>query len=308
MRTIRVLGLAALALAFAYCAPTETKNAASSPARTTDKIGVVEVSNYPLDYVVSRLGSPLIEVRFRAADAPDPAYWKPTPDDVLAMQDADLIVINGASYESWMKDVSLPVSRIVDTTTAVADRLIALKDNVTHSHGNEGAHEHSGTAFTTWLDVTLLIAQAEAVEQAMSSRWPDHAGLFSERLTELKVDLESIDAELAEAAKSFEGKKVVFSHPVYQYLQARYGVEGESVHVEPAMMPDETQLRELERIVARDGVEWMIWEGAPTPLVLERLKTLSVTPIVFEPLGSRPSNGDYLDAMRRNAEALAVAN
>ncbi|NIV56794.1 MAG: zinc ABC transporter substrate-binding protein, partial [Actinobacteria bacterium] len=57
------------------------------------------MSNEPLAWVVRRLAAPLVEVRFRAADVPDPAYWKPSAEDVLAMQQADLIVLNGASYE-----------------------------------------------------------------------------------------------------------------------------------------------------------------------------------------------------------------
>ena len=297
----------ALALVTASCAQKESSATSETPADSVDKIGVVEVSNYPLEYVVTRLGDPLFEVRFRAADEPDPAYWKPTPEDVLAMQEADLIVVNGASYESWMKDVSLPASRVVDTTVAVADRLIALEDNVTHSHGTEGAHEHAGTAFTTWLDPTLLMAQAVAVERALTARWPDHGELFSRRLTELTEDLENLDRELSEATRPLEGRNVVFSHPVYQYLQARYGIEGRSVHLEPGVMPDLEQIAELERIVASDDVEWMIWEAEPAQALSQHLATLGVKPIVFEPVGARPADGDYLAGMRYNLESLHAA-
>jgi len=297
----------ALVLVTASCAQKESSATSETPAGSIDKIGVVEVSNYPLEYVVTRLGDPLLEVRFRAADEPDPAYWKPTPEDVLAMQEADLIIVNGASYESWMKDVSLPASRVVDTTAEVADRLLKLEEHVTHSHGSEGAHEHAGTAFTTWLDPTLLMAQAEAAERALSARWPDHAEHFARRLTELESDLETLDTDLHAATRSFEGKSVVFSHPVYQYLQARYGIEGRSVHLEPGVMPDPSQIAELERVIASERAEWMIWEGEPAPGLRERLATIGVTPIVFEPLGTRPATGDYLDGMHRNLEALQPA-
>jgi zinc transport system substrate-binding protein len=293
-----------LGILTASCAPKESSSTAGAPAASADKIGVVEVSNYPLEYVVTRLGDPLLEVRFRAADASDPAYWKPTPEDVLAMQEADLIVVNGATYESWMKDVSLPASRVVDTTAAAADRLLPLEEHVTHSHGPEGAHEHSGTAFTTWLDPTLLTAQAEAAAQALSTRWPDHAELFARRLAELTSDLEALDADLTAAIRPFEGKRGVFSHPVYQYLQARYGINGKSLHLEPGVTPDPDQLAELERVIASEGAGWMIWEGEPAPGLRERLATIGVTLIVFEPLGTRPATGDYLDVMHRNLEAL----
>lgn len=59
------------------------------------------MTNYPLHSVVQRRASPQLEVRFRAADAPDPAYWRPTAEDVIAMQGVDLVIVNGASYGGW---------------------------------------------------------------------------------------------------------------------------------------------------------------------------------------------------------------
>jgi len=101
-----------------------------------------------------------------SAPAGGPAYWRPTVEQIIAMQEADLIVVNGAGYEGWLKGVSLPASRLVDSTAEARDRLIAIDSTVTHSHGTEGEHEHTGTAFTTWLDPSLLIEQARAAEQA----------------------------------------------------------------------------------------------------------------------------------------------
>ena len=42
------------------------------------------------------------------------------------------IIVNGAGYESWLANVSLPASRIVDTTAAVGDRLLAFAQPLRH--------------------------------------------------------------------------------------------------------------------------------------------------------------------------------
>jgi len=65
----------------------------------------VYVSNYPLKYFAERIGAGHAQVRFPATASGDPAYWKPTPDDVLAMHKADLILLSGASYEKWLANV-----------------------------------------------------------------------------------------------------------------------------------------------------------------------------------------------------------
>ncbi len=223
------------------------------------------------------------------------------------MQQADLIVLNGATYEGWLKGVSLPASRVVDTTAAVADRLIRVEGAVTHSHGPEGAHEHTGTAFTTWLDPTLLIEQARAVRTALGLRWPEHDGLFEERLVALTADLENLDSELADATAAAGDRPVVFSHPVYQYLQQRYGLVGESVHLEPDMVPEPAQWAELDHLLAHRQPPWMIWEADPLPEIHEALAQRGCELVIVSPCATPPTEGDFLDVMRRNAAALRGA-
>ena len=62
------------------------------------------------------------------------------------------------------------------TTNGLEERLIPLQKEATHSHGLEGEHEHSGTAFTTWLDPTLAAEQASAIKEALAARWPQALG------------------------------------------------------------------------------------------------------------------------------------
>jgi len=298
--TMGLLGLGA-------CAPSATEQTPSETAAPSSATGTVEVSNYPLAYVVERLGAPQLEVSFRGADAPDPAYWNPTADDVLAMQQADLIVVNGASYESWLKNVSLPISRMVDTTAGLGDRLVAVDETVTHSHGSEGEHEHTGTAFTTWLDPTLLMAQAQAVAESLGATWPEHRELFAERLAALEGDLTSLDTELEAATLGAADRPMVFSHPVYQYLQQRYGLSGESLHFEPDAAPTAAQWAELDHLAGHLGASIMIWESEPLAEIRQVLDERGLRVAVFDPCATPPEEGDFLVVMRRNAQALSAA-
>jgi len=306
---MRVQGIVIVILVAAIigCSPEATPPGDAEIATPTATIGVVEVTNEPLAWVVGRLAERLVEIRFRAAESPDPAYWKPSTDDVLAMQQADLVVLNGASYERWLKEVSLPTSRLVDTTAALRDRLISVAETVTHSHGPEGKHEHTGTAFTTWLDPTLLTEQARAVEAALAAHWPAHGELFAEHFAALAADLASLDAEFEAATAPLADRHLVFSHPVYQYFQRRYGLTGDSVHFEPDVMPDETQWNGLDHLLEHGGAKWMIWEAEPIAEIGNALNERGLGVIVIAPCSTPPSDGDYLDVMRRNATALRTA-
>jgi len=300
----RLLALALLLYTIAGCSDGENKTSGSASSIAARPL--VFATNYPLVYFIERIATPVVEVRFLVPGDDDPAHWQPTPEDVLVMQKADLVVLNGASYESWLKVVTLPPSRIVVTTGGLGDRLISQEQKTTHSHGLEGDHEHSGTAFTTWLDPMLAAEQAGAIKDALAARWPQHTARFSTQLAGLTRDLTALDTEMAEAVAGNPDLPVLFSHPVYQYLAHRYHLNGLSVHWEPDQMPVEAAWQDLLVIHGEFPAAWMIWEDTPLPQISERLESLGIRSVVIDPCAVTPIDADYLSVMDRNLQALRL--
>jgi zinc transport system substrate-binding protein len=199
---------------------------------------------------------------------------------------------------------TLPSSKLVDTTAGATDRLLELTGTVTHSHGPEGEHEHHGWAFTTWLDPTLATMQAHAVADALRTRLPESAKTIDERLSGLEADLEALDAGLAAAAEAIGDEPLVFSHPVYQYLIARYGLNGREIHWEPDVEPDGRMWSELGHLLDHHAARWMLWERKPLEATVAALEERGIASVVFSPCGNTPSEGDWLTVMRSNAGAL----
>lgn len=274
------------------------------PAEVAESVPVVFASNYPLHYFVERMASGLVEVQFPASAAGDPSSWTPTPEAITAMQQADLVFLNGASYEQWLTTVSLAQSKLIDTAAGFEDRFLASEETVTHSHGPEGEHEHQGTAFTTWMDLTLATEQARAVKTALATLLPEHTSHLDEQLAQLEGELSALDAELKAAVASNPERHVFFSHPVYQYFQDRYGIAGTSVHWEPDAMPDEAMWRAFAHELDHNPSSWMLWEGEPLPEIVERLKEFGVESAVVDPTANTPENGDFLSVMQHNAQEL----
>ena len=127
--------------------------------------------NYPLLYFAERIGGEHVELIYPIPDDVDPAYWLPY-QALEEIQQADLIMANGADYAKWMGKVSLPSSKVIYTSKAFADRYIKIEEGTTHSHGAEGEHVHYGYAFTTWLDFKLALSQAEVVKNALVNKRP----------------------------------------------------------------------------------------------------------------------------------------
>jgi zinc transport system substrate-binding protein len=265
---------------------------------------VVYAVNYPLAYFAERIAGDQADVAFPAPRDVDPAFWTPTPEIIGEYQMADLILENGAGYARWIQLATLPRASQVDTGADFRDRWIRNRAGVTHVHGPGAPHNHEGVAFTTWLDPTLAIEHARAIEQAIERERPSESEGFRAGLAALESDLADLDRHLAAALAPYTDEPLLFSHPVYQYLTRRYRLEGRSLHWEPGIVPEPAAWRELENMLAALPARTMLWEGDPHPEVKSRLRLLGVHTVVFDPGGNRPKSGDWLDLMHSNVERL----
>jgi len=267
----------------------------------------VYVVNYPLKYFTERIGGDHVKVVFPAPPDEDPAFWKPDIDTISAFQGADLIVINGATYAKWLQNASLPKAKVVDTSAAFKSQYIEIKDAVTHSHGPAGEHAHTGTAFTTWLNLDMAAQQARAITTALSRLLPEQQTTFEQQYDGLEKDLMALDTKLQEIVANKHHQPLVASHPVYQYFAARYGLNLESVLWEPDSMPDDEQWQALQTLLAKHPAKWMIWEGDPLSGSVDKLQALGVRSLVFDPCGNTPEQGDFLSVMWQNIANLQQA-
>jgi len=258
---------------------------------------VVYATNHPLAHVAERLAGDAIDLRFPAADAGDPAHWTPDEATLAAMQDAELILLNGAGYEPWAATAALPFAATVDTTAGVADRLVAVEDSETHRHGPEGAHSHGGTAFTTWLDPELFAAQTRSVADALVRLLPDRRAGIERRLAELERDLAGLRSLCEEIRERDLGHLVIGSHPVYQYLAQATGLRVHALHWEPDTMPGDDEWTALAELVDEDPPIAFCWEAEPDPAIAARLAEVTdAAQIVFPPCAT-PPDGDLIPVL-----------
>ena len=265
----------------------------------------VYVVNYPLKYFAERVGGEYVQVDFPTPANQDPAFWVPDPKTIAAYQQADLILLNGAAYAKWVDKVSLPPAKLRDTSSSLTGQYIAIEGALTHSHGPEGEHAHGEIAFTTWLDPKLAIEQARAVRKAFSRQRPKRGSRFAANLAGLEKDLMELDTAIEKTLAGLEDTPVIFSHPVYQYFQRRYGLNGKSVHWEPDEMPTAEQWNELEELLRTHKAKLMIWEQKPIAEAVSQLSEMGVKSVVFDPCGNTPEGIDYLAVMHENLNDLA---
>ena len=270
---------------------------------------LIVTSNYPLYFFASRIAASV-------DDAPgiilpdihgDPAFWIPSAEQIQLLQSADKVLLNGAGAESWLNLVTIDRRLLIDTSLNIADQLIPLDDSVQHQHGPQGEHSHQGDAFTIWLDPRLAVAQAHAVTDALIEFAPTAEYQFRNNMAKLEQELMALDAQVAEVMAKLEGRPVLFSHPVYQYLQRRHNINGRSLHWEPDQEPGTSAWIALQQTLATHPATIMIWEDLPLQTTNHKLAEAGILSVPFHTAANRPAEGDYLDVMRANVERIAAA-
>lgn len=264
----------------------------------------IYADNYPVAYFTERISGPLAKVILPVAADRDPAYWKPKEDDIAKIQAADLIVLNGADYSKWSTLMSLPPSKVIDTSRGFKGRYMYIEDAVVHSHGSEGEHSHAGLASYTWLDPDQAILQAEAIAKGLKAKVPAESKSIEERFDGLKKDLTLLKERLQKLVDK-KNEPLLASHPVYDYLARHAGWNLKSVHWEPDELPGDEGWKELTKLLEKHTARWMIWEGTPLPETVQRLNALGINSVVFDCSPNRPAEGDYLTVMNHNLDELS---
>jgi len=277
----------------------------SVPLQASQPLDIYTV-NYPLAYFAERIAGDQAKVVFPAPADVDPAFWQPDLETIRAYQQADLILLNGAGYAKWVARTSLPMLRTVNTSRVFSDQLIHSTASFSHSHGSGDTHNHAGTAFTTWLDMSLAIKQANAIAEALKRKRPEQSALFDKNLHDLEEDLLQLDQQIKDVIAMQPMLPLLASHPVYQYLARKYQLNLQYVMWEPEQVPDTAQWQLLNNMLATHKANRMLWEARPNLKTVARLRGLGIISLVYFPLANRPDRGDFISVMQGNLKNLRV--
>lgn len=257
-------------------------------------------------YFAERLLGGSAEVVFPVPEGADPSFWRPSIADISMIQSADLILLNGAGFATWVDRVSLPRARVTNISSAIEDQFI-VTESITHSHGDGGEHSHEGLASYIWLDPQLALSQAQAIASAVIARDLADQEDVEARLSKLRSDLNKLDAEVQETLGQYAGRTLIATHPRYQYFARRSGLTVSSLEWDAGAVPDEEDLAGLKALVATTGAGILIWEKQPPAEAFKRTEALGVRNVVFDPWARQNTRESYIRAYSSAISDLAAA-
>jgi len=271
---------------------------------TENQTPLVVVVNYPLEFIVESLVGLEVKVLNPVPPEADPETWFPDDAMIQTIQQADLIVTNGADFADWVKKLSLPSSKVLRTSLSLKEALITVSDFEVHSHGAGGAHSHAGTVSFFWLDPDLMLRQADAIASKLILMLPGQKETITANLKNLKVSLETLNQKLDQLRTTYPGLQWFSQRPVYQYLTRRTDWKVFHLHWKKKTEPDDHIWENLKAMQEQHKVPLMLWEYQPEDKQVKALQQRGVASFVLNPLTVKPSQGNYLTEMQRQLDEL----
>lgn len=205
----------ALALLFTAC---------EEAAGDDGNLKVVATTNIVGD-VVSVVGGDLIDLTVLLPVGVDPHSFQPTPRDLAAVSDAEVIFINGLGLEEFLAEMLANAASEAEVVAVSAGVDIDLLEGDPH----------------VWLDPANVALWAEAVAAALNGQDPANTAAYTANAVAYVEEVLALDAWIEEQVAQIPParRQLVTDHDSLAYFAARYGFT-----VVGAVMPGYSTLAE----------------------------------------------------------------
>lgn len=273
---------------------------------------LVAASNYPLAFLLERLGGSDYQSLQLLPEGTDPHAYNPGLGDLTRAVKARLLVYNSAPLEPWAERLAAEVERNGGQTLKLIDRFGAGNQYHQPEHDAHDETEHHGFDPHLWLDPMLYLEVAEWIAAELVELDRGAQKRIENRLDRLGAELKALDQEYRETLKGCRGRTLIASHDAWGYLAERYGLETFALHELSAQ--SQTSLKQMVDAVnqARTSGANAVFYETLTDARLSRTLALETGLELLElhPLGNRGSvdakgGQDYFDLMRRNLKNLS---
>jgi zinc transport system substrate-binding protein len=186
-------------------------------------------SFYPLAYFSEQIGGEKVIVNTLIPYNTEVHSWQPSISDMANVEEADIIVYNGAGLDHWLEADILPAINtagkiIVDTTEGI--KLLKMGEGSVES---EEEHEHGMYDPHTWISPYIARQQAEKIYDALVEFDDGSSGYYESRWQALSDRLEELDMRYLEELGDAGKKEIFTTHAAFGYLADRYGFEQHGV-------------------------------------------------------------------------------
>ena len=245
-----------------------------------------------------------------------------TPQDLKTLENADILVINGAGMESFLDGIisQYPNLEIVDATKG-----LSLLEDDTHSHDDhdhdhdtedehseDDDHDHEYNAHV-WVSVTGNIDEVKNISSQLESLNPENKEAYESNTNTYVAKLEDLKNEMHEELDNLPNRDIITFHEAFPYFAQEFNLNIAGViEIEPDSEPSAKEIEEIINTVKEKNIKALFTEPQYSSKVAETIATeTGATVYELDPIVTGDSNpdayDDYINKMKKNLDVLKEA-
>jgi ABC-type Zn uptake system ZnuABC Zn-binding protein ZnuA len=249
----------------------------------------------------------------------DPHAYEPTPQDVVAVSQSNVLIENGADYEVWL-------SRVLQNFPKDGKQIVASQ-GITPLDWSSTAGSTAGNATSTaqagkvdphmWMDPLNAVRYVENIRDGLSAVDPQGAQVYQTNAQAYIAQLQQLDQWISTQVAGLPSEKrlLVTNHENLGYYARRYGFQivGNVLQsVSSDASPSAQQMAELVQAIRSSGAKAVFVERGANPNLADQIAQDTgvkvVTDLYVESLsdaqGPAPT---YIDMLRYDTQLIMNA-
>lgn len=276
---------------------------ASGDRVESDKPQVVSTSTIIAD-LTEKVGGDEISHQGILEPGADPHVYEPTPQNSVALEQADLILYNGFNLEPGIiKMIS---------STGVNAKKYAVGEVVTpldfEYQGQQEPDPH------VWGDAQNAIAMTKAIRDRLIELSPEDRAEFTANAEELITELQQVDRWITEQIKTIPPaqRRLVTTHDAFQYYTRAYGLEmaGTLIGISTEEQPSAQTVKNLANEIRKMQIPAIFAETTINPQLIQTVAEeagvkLAPQELYSDSIGVKGSEGDsYVKMLVANTKSI----
>jgi zinc/manganese transport system substrate-binding protein len=274
-----------------------------------------------LGSVVSELDGDAADVTVSIPNGLDLHGWEPSAKDIEAINNADLVIVNGLDLEEGMENALEQAEasgvKIFTASDYIAIRYVAEGELAEEEHEHETEeeeeehhHHEAGSADPhLWTDPLNMKAVVAALADYLKTNLDMDVDAQSADLQQRLDDLNTqIEAEVAELP--LDSRKLVTGHASMGYFAQRYGFTVIGAII-PSLSAQASvsagELADLKQVILENNVKAIFAEVGTSPDVADAIATETGAKVVELAVHMLPSDGSYFTFETELAKVIVEA-
>lgn len=303
-------------------------NSAINQSKTTANENQIKVLStiYPEYDFAKQIGKENVSSTLLIPPGSEAHHYEPTPQDLIALKEADVFVYTSEAMEPWVEkmlsqvgpntivvEASKGVTMLSSDTLGLSGALVEHEDD--HDEDSASADEHEGLDPHIWLDPANAKIMAKNIADAMIEAKPELAKDLQSNYDSYASELDQLDRDYTETLGKFDHKSIMFAgHFAFGYMAHKWQIEIYSPYegFSPDAEPSPQKVAEMIDLMKSKAIKTVYYEELIDPKIARVIANESGADLVMLHAAHNVSKDElskgitYIEIMKANLDKLKV--